>query len=83
MEEIWDERTELLIGRKNIEKLNNAKVAVYGIGGVGSFVVEGLVRAGIGNIILVDNDVISVTNINRQIHANTNTIGKRKIEVGS
>ena len=54
MEEVWDERTELLIGRKNIEKLNNAKVAVYGIGGVGSFVVEGLVRAGIGNIILID-----------------------------
>ena len=81
MEEVWDERTQLLIGRKNIEKLNNAKVAVYGIGGVGSFVVEGLVRAGIGNIILIDNDVISVTNINRQIHANMNTIGKRKIDV--
>lgn len=81
MEEVWDERTELLIGRKNIEKLNKAKIIIYGIGGVGSFVVEGLVRAGIGNIILVDNDIISITNINRQIHSNTNTIGKRKIDV--
>ena len=49
-------RTELLIGKDGVEKLNNAKVAVFGVGGVGSFVVEGLVRAGVGNFILVDDD---------------------------
>lgn len=81
MEEKWDIRTELLIGRENINKLNNSKVAIYGIGGVGSYVVEGLVRAGIGNIVIIDNDVISISNINRQIHANIETIGKRKIDV--
>lgn len=74
-------RTELLIGKEGIEKLQNAKVAVFGIGGVGSFVVEGLVRAGIGNFVLVDNDYIDITNINRQIHANHNTIGMSKVEV--
>ena len=55
MGEEWKSRTELLIGKDNIQKLANSKVIVYGIGGVGSFVVEGLVRAGIENIILVDN----------------------------
>ena len=73
-------RTEKLIGKQNLEKLQNAKVAVYGIGGVGSFVVEGLVRGGIGNIILIDNDIISISNINRQIHATINTIGISKVE---
>lgn len=81
MEENWKSRTELLIGKENIEKLNKSKIAIYGIGGVGSFVVEGLVRAGIGKFILIDNDIISISNINRQIHANINTIGKRKIDV--
>ena len=81
MEEEWKSRTELLIGKENIQKLANSKVIVYGIGGVGSFVVEGLVRAGVENIILVDNDVISISNLNRQIHANIDTIGKRKIDV--
>ena len=57
-------RTELLIGKEVIEKLNNSKVAVFGIGGVGSFVVEGLVRAGVGNFILVDDDKICLTNLN-------------------
>ena len=74
-------RTELLIGKEGIEKLHNAKVAVFGIGGVGSFVVEGLVRAGIGNFILVDNDKISITNLNRQLIATNKTIGKYKVEV--
>ena len=69
-------RTELLIGKDGIEKLNKSKVAIFGIGGVGSYVVEGLARAGIGNFILVDNDVISESNINRQIIATTKTIGK-------
>ena len=74
-------REERLIGKENVEKLNKAKVAVFGIGGVGSFVVEGLARAGIENFLLVDNDIIDITNINRQIHANINTIGKNKVDV--
>ncbi len=74
-------RTSLLIGKENVEKLNKSNVMIFGIGGVGSFVVEGLVRAGIGNFILIDHDVISVSNINRQIHSNTNTIGKYKVDV--
>lgn len=74
-------RTELLIGKESIEKLQKSKVAVFGIGGVGSFVVEGLVRAGVGNFILVDNDEVSLTNLNRQIIATSKTIGKPKVEV--
>ena len=62
-------RTELLIGKEGIEKLQNSKVAVFGIGGVGSFVVEGLVRAGVGNFVLVDKDIVDITNLNRQIIA--------------
>ena len=74
-------RTELLIGDKAIEKLNKSKVAIFGIGGVGSFVVEGLVRAGVGNFILVDNDKICLTNLNRQLIATHKTIEKSKVEV--
>lgn len=74
-------RTELLIGKENIEKLNKSKVAIFGIGGVGSFVVEALARAGIGNFILVDNDEISISNINRQIIATHKTVGRSKVEV--
>lgn len=74
-------RTELLIGKDGIEKLNNAKVAVFGIGGVGSYVVEGLVRAGIGRFVLVDNDDVALTNINRQLIATHKTIGKAKVDV--
>ena len=74
-------RTELLMGKEGIEKLKNSKVAIFGIGGVGSFVVEGLARAGIGNFILVDNDIVSLTNLNRQIIATHKTIGKSKVEV--
>ena len=74
-------RTELLIGKEGIEKLNNAKVAIFGIGGVGSFVVEGLVRAGVQNFILIDNDDISLTNLNRQLHATHKTIGQYKVDV--
>lgn len=74
-------RTELLIGKENIEKLHNLKVAIFGIGGVGSFVVEALARAGIENFILVDNDVVDITNINRQIIALHSTIGKAKVEI--
>ena len=74
-------RTELLIGKEGIEKLKKAKVAVFGIGGVGSFVVEGLVRAGIGNFVLVDKDIVDITNLNRQIIATRKTVGKPKVEV--
>lgn len=74
-------RTELLIGSEAVEKLNQAKVAIFGIGGVGSFVVEALVRAGIENFILVDNDEVEETNLNRQIIATHETIGKPKVEV--
>ena len=74
-------RTAMLIGEEGIEKLNNSKVAIFGIGGVGSFVVEGLVRAGVQNFILVDKDVVDITNLNRQIHATTKTIGKDKVEI--
>jgi tRNA A37 threonylcarbamoyladenosine dehydratase len=74
-------REERLIGKENVEKLNKSKVAVFGIGGVGSFVVEGLSRAGIGKFQLVDNDTVDITNINRQIHANITTVGKNKVDV--
>ncbi len=74
-------RTELLIGKAGVEKLKNAKVAVYGIGGVGSYTAEGLARAGVGHLVLVDFDDVDVTNINRQILALHSTIGKRKIDV--
>lgn len=81
MMENWKDRTKLLIGEEATKKLENSKVAVYGIGGVGSFAVEALARAGIGHLVLIDNDVISITNLNRQIHANHNTIGQKKVEV--
>ena len=74
-------RTELLIGKQGIEKLQKAKVAVFGIGGVGSYTVEGLARVGVGNFILVDNDTVSLTNINRQIIATHKTINMTKVEV--
>lgn len=74
-------RTELLIGKEAQEKLKNSKIAIFGIGGVGSFVVEGLVRAGVQNFILVDKDIIDITNLNRQLIATTKTIGKPKVEV--
>ncbi len=74
-------RTELLIGAEALKKLAASKVAVFGIGGVGTFVVEGLVRSGVGSFVLVDDDCICLTNINRQIHATRKTIGRPKVEV--
>jgi tRNA threonylcarbamoyladenosine dehydratase len=74
-------RTELLIGKEALEKLARSKVAVFGIGGVGTFAVEGLARAGVGRFVLVDDDCICLTNINRQIHAARSTIGQPKVEV--
>jgi len=81
MGENWTNRTELLIGKEAVQKIENAKVAVFGIGGVGSFVVEGLVRAGVGHLIIVDNDKYDITNINRQLGAMHSTIGKYKVDV--
>ena len=74
-------RTELLVGKEAVEKLQESKVAVFGIGGVGSYVVEGLARAGIGHIIIVDPDKYDITNINRQLGATHSTIGKYKVEI--
>ena len=74
-------RTELLIGKDGVEKLANSKVAIFGIGGVGSFVVEALARSEIGNFVLVDNDEVDITNLNRQIIATHKTIGKPKVEI--
>ena len=81
MQEKWNQRTEMLIGKEAVQKLEKAKVAVFGIGGVGSFVVEGLIRAGVGNLVLIDPDDISISNLNRQIHATYSTIGKSKVEI--
>ncbi len=81
MDEKWNSRTEILIGKQGIEKLEKAKIIIYGIGGVGSYTTEALARAGIGNLILVDNDKITPSNINRQIHATTKTVGKNKVDV--
>lgn len=74
-------RTEKLIGKENVERIHTKKVAIFGLGGVGSFVMEGLARAGIENFILVDKDEIDITNLNRQIIATHKTIGKPKVEV--
>lgn len=74
-------RTELLLGKEKLEKIRKASVMVLGVGGVGSHCVEALARAGIGRLILVDNDTVSVTNINRQSIAYHSTVGRYKTEV--
>ena len=74
-------RTETLIGKDALTKLTNSHIAVFGIGGVGGYVVEALARAGVGNIDLIDSDDINITNINRQIIALNSTIGKSKVKV--
>ena len=74
-------RTRLTFGKENMEKLYNARVIVFGIGGVGSYVVEALVRSGIGAIDIVDDDKICLTNLNRQLYALRSTIGKDKVDV--
>ena len=74
-------RTELLIGKDAMEILHNAHVAVFGVGGVGGFTVEALVRSGIGHIDIIDDDKVSLTNLNRQIIALHSTIGKYKVDV--
>lgn len=79
--EHWQERTELLLKEKGIERLKQATVLVVGLGGVGSFAAEFLARAGVGTMIIVDGDTVDTTNINRQLPALHSTIGKAKVEV--
>ena len=74
-------RTQLLIGRDGMEKLANARVAVFGIGGVGGYVCEALVRSGVYKFDLIDDDKVCLTNLNRQIIATRKTVGKYKAEV--
>ena len=76
-------RTELLLGKEAMERLANCRVAVFGIGGVGGYVVEALVRSGIGAIDLIDNDKVALTNINRQLYATHATIGRYKVDVAA
>ena len=74
-------RTELIIGEDGTEKLRNSSVLLFGVGGVGSYVAEALARAGVGTLTLVDNDIVDVTNINRQIQALHSSIGRPKAQV--
>lgn len=74
-------RTELLLGKESMERLQNSRVAVFGIGGVGGYTVEALVRSGVGTLDLIDDDKICLTNINRQIYATRKTVGKYKVDV--
>lgn len=79
MEEVFS-RTELMLGKDAMEKLKNSRVAVFGIGGVGGHAAEALVRSGIGAIDLIDNDVVSKSNINRQMFATISSVGELKVE---
>lgn len=74
-------RTALLLGQEGVERLQNARVAIFGIGGVGGFTAEALARAGVGSFLLVDNDEVSVSNINRQIIATWDSVGQKKTKV--
>ncbi len=74
-------RTQLLIGQDGMEKLANARVAIFGIGGVGGYVCEALVRSGVGKFDLIDDDRVCLTNLNRQIHATHRTVGQYKTDV--
>ncbi|AWK50154.1 tRNA threonylcarbamoyladenosine dehydratase [Clostridium beijerinckii] len=74
-------RTELLIGKDGLDKLRNSKVVVFGVGGVGSYTIEALARAGVGELIIIDDDTVCLTNLNRQVHATYKTISRSKVEV--
>lgn len=76
-------RTAILIGEENLQKLKNARVAVFGVGGVGGYVVEALARSGVGSLDLIDKDTVSESNVNRQIIALHSTVGKLKTEVAA
>lgn len=81
MEENQFSRTELLVGKTAVESLAKKRVAVFGVGGVGGFVCEGLVRAGIGAVDIIDKDTVALSNINRQLIALHSTVGKNKVDV--
>lgn len=74
-------RTQMLIGYDALEKLRNSRVAVFGVGGVGSYAAEALARCGVGSLVLIDHDVIVLSNINRQLHALHSTLGRSKVDV--
>ena len=74
-------RSQLLLGKDNMKKLSDAKVAVFGIGGVGGYTAEALARTGIGSFVLIDDDKVCLTNINRQIIATKKTVGQYKVNV--
>ena len=81
MQSEWLQRTELLVKEEGIERLQSANILIVGLGGVGSFAAEFLVRSGIGNLTIVDGDIVDITNINRQLPALNSTIGKNKTDV--
>jgi len=81
IDEMWDCRTRALVGNDGVEKLKKSRITIFGIGGVGSFAAEALARAGIGCLTLVDFDTVNLSNLNRQIIALTNTIGRLKTDV--
>ena len=83
IDDSWDNRTELLLGRDKLVKLQDAHILVAGLGGVGSYVAELLCRAGVGKITIADSDIVQISNINRQIPALTSTIGLKKTEIVS
>jgi len=74
------QRTELVIGKSNLERLKSANICICGIGGVGSYTLEALARIGVGNITIIDNDNVDITNINRQLIATVDNVGKSKVE---
>lgn len=81
MVDIWLERTELLIKEAGIEKLKKSSILIVGMGGVGSFAAEFIARSGVGNLTIVDGDIIDITNINRQLPALHSTVGDDKVEL--
>lgn len=74
-------RSEMLIGKTGLAKLKASTVAVFGVGGVGSYAVEALIRSGVGKLVLIDHDEVCISNINRQIHAMSDTVGQSKVEL--
>lgn len=77
------ERTQLLLGESAVEKLKKSRVAVFGAGGVGGYVIEALARSGVGSIDIIDNDTVSLSNINRQIYALHSTVGEYKVDIAA
>ena len=83
MTERWNSRTALLLGEEGVARLAGSTVMVFGIGGVGSYAAEGLARAGVGRLILVDPETISLSNSNRQIHSLRSTVGAYKVDASA